>query len=168
MNHLRYKSLVSQPLGGIARRCRRSAVVLLEVVLAMALFFGGALVILAGLSSSLSAIQRVQVEAQAVDLAVTLVSELQMGVVEIVSDGPGEYDDPALADWTWQIGVEPYEEEQVDLELLEFQQVTVTVRHKSGYEASLAMLMTDEPSAEQTGPDAEVGMAIPGGRGGGP
>ncbi len=127
---------------------RPRAMVLLEVVLAMMLFFGGALVILAGLSSSLSGIQRVQTEAQASDLAVTLLSEVQMGMVQLVSDGPSGYEDPALADWTWQIAVEPYEEQQLGLELPEFQRVEVTIRHRMGYATSLTILMTDEPTEE--------------------
>jgi hypothetical protein len=147
---------------------RRKAVILLEVVLAMMLFFGGALVILAGLSSSLTGIQRVQIEAQATDLAVTLLSEVQMGVVQLVSDGPTGYEDPALAKWTWQIAVEPYEEQQLELELPEFQRVEVTIRHEpTGYANSLTILMTDEPPDEGPELDAGPGITIPGGGGGG-
>jgi len=143
-------------------------VILLEVVLALALFFGGAMVILAGLNSSLSGIQRVQMKAQAADLAVTLLSEVQMGMVPLVSDGPSGYEDPALADWTWQIAVEPYQEQQTDLVLPEFQRVEVTIGHKpTGYAESLTILMTDEPLDEQASPEAGLGMAIPGGGGGG-
>jgi len=145
---------------------RRRAVILLEVVLALALFFAGALVILAGLNSSLSGIQRVEMEAEAADLAVTLLSEVQMGVVQVVSDGPSGYEDPALADWTWQIAVEPYEEQQLGLELPEFQRVEVTIRHEpTGYATSLILLMADEPPAEETGLDAGAGMTAPGGGG---
>jgi len=136
-------------------RRRPGAMVLLEVVLAMMLFFGGALVILAGLNSSLSGIQRVQIEARAADLAVTLLSEVQMGMVQLVSDGPSSYEDPALADWTWEISVEPFEEQQLDLELPEFQRVEVTIRNESsGYATSLTILMTDEPLADETETDA--------------
>lgn len=148
---------------------RRRAVILLEVVLAMTLFFGAALVILAGLSSSLSGIQRVQMEAQAADLAVTLLSEVQMGMVQLVSDGPSGYEDPALADWSWQIAVEPYQERQLGLELPEFQRVEVTIRHEpTGYSSSLTILMTDEPPDEQVEPDAGPDMTVPGGGGAGP
>jgi len=148
---------------------RRRAVILLEVVLALALFFAGALVILAGLNASLSGIQRVQMEAQAADLAVTLLSEVQMGVVQLVSDGPSGYEDPALADWAWQIAVEPYEQQQFDLELPEFQRVEVIIRHEpTGYAASLTILMTDEPLAEQASPEPGPDMTILGGGGGGP
>lgn len=155
-------------LGRTRRRPR--AMVLLEVVLAMILFFGGALVILAGLNSSLTGIQRVQVEARASDLAVTLLSEIQMGMVQLVSDGPSSYEDPALADWTWEISVEPFEEQQLDLELPEFQRVEVIICHEpTGYASSLSILMTDEPVADGTEDYAGEGVTIPGdGEGGGP
>ena len=118
--------------------------VLLEVVLAMAIFFGAALVILAGLSASVRGVQRVQTEAQAQDLVVSLLSEVEMGLVPLTSDGPTEYEEPELAGWSRQIVVEPYEEPQIGLELPEFHHVLVVVRHESGYAASLTTLMTDE------------------------
>ena len=130
----------------------RSGVVLLEVVLAMSLFFCAAMVILAGLSSSLSGMQRVQLEARAQDLAVTALSEIQMGLVPLVSDGPIEYEDAALVGWTRQIVVEPYQEQQLGLELPAFQRVKVTVRYQpTGYATSLTILMADEPPADDAG-----------------
>jgi hypothetical protein len=127
-------------------------VVLLEVVLAMSLFFCAAMVILAGLSSSLSGMQRVQLEARAQDLAVTALSEIQMGLVPLVSDGPIEYEDAALVGWTRQIVVEPYQEQQLGLELPAFQRVKVTVRYQpTGYATSLTILMADEPPADDAG-----------------
>jgi len=158
----------SPPASLFPRRMRRTprlpgAMILLEVVLAMMLFFGGALVILAGLNSSLSGIQRVQIEARAADLAVTLLSEVQMGMVQLVSDGPSSYEDPALAGWTWEISVVPFEEQQLDLELPQFQRVEVTIRNESsGYATSLSILMTDEPLADETGTEAGEGITIPG------
>lgn len=162
------------PASHVPRRLKRNrrrpkAMILLEVVLAMMLFFGGALVILAGLNSSLSGIQRVQIEARAADLAVTLLSEVQMGMVQLVSDGPSSYEDPALAGWTWEISVEPFEEQQLDLELPEFQRVEVTIRNESaGYATSLSILMVDEPQADETETDSGEGITVPdSGEGGG-
>ncbi len=126
----------------------RAGVVLLEVVLAMSLFFASAMVILAGLSSSLSGMQRVQLEARAQDLAVTALSEVQMGLVPLASDGPTEYEDAALAGWTRQIVVEPYQEQQLGLKLPAFQRVEVTIRYQpTGYATSLTILMPEEPPA---------------------
>jgi len=140
----------------------RGGVVLLEVVLAMSLFFASAMVILAGLSSSLRGMQRVQLEARAQDLVVTALSEVQMGLVPLNSDGPTEYEDPTLAGWTRQIAVEPYQEQQLGLELPAFQRVEVTVRYQpTGYATSLTILMPDELPADDAGP----GAGVPGGEG---
>ena len=128
--------------------------VLLEVVLAMAIFFAGAMVILAGLSASVRSIGRVKLDAQAQDLAVSLLSEVQMGLVPLVSDGPKEYDDPALAGWTWQIAVQPYDEPQPDLAMPQFQTVEVTIRREvDRYATSLTAVMT-EPQTDATGTGA--------------
>jgi len=136
----------------------RNGVVLLEVVLAMSLFFASAMVILAGLSSSLSGMQRVQLEARAQDLAVTALSEVQMGLVPLNSDGPTEYEDPALAGWTRQITVEPYQEQQLGLELPAFQRVEVTVRYQpTGYATSLTILLAEEPPADDAGATGGMG-----------
>lgn len=77
--------------------------VLVEVVLAVTLFFCGALVVLTGLSASLQTAIRVRTEADAADLAVTLLSEIQMGLLPLVDDGPNEYEEEELAHWTWEI-----------------------------------------------------------------
>ena len=141
------------------RRARTGAV-LLEVILAGALLAMGVLIILSGLNSSLRVAQRVQLEAQASDLAVTLLSELQMGLVMPVSDGPNEYEQPELADWTWEIVVEPMAQitqtTPADVPLPTFQQVQVVVRNKStGYALCFTQLMTEEPlgspAADDTG-----------------
>jgi len=85
------------------RGARRRATVLLEVVIALALFFGAAVVVLVGLHSGVVAARKLRLEARAADLAVTLLSELQMGQLAVEDAGPEAYDEEALADWTWQV-----------------------------------------------------------------
>jgi hypothetical protein len=121
--------------------------------------------------------QRVQLEARAQDLAVTALSEVQMGLVALTSDGPAEYEDPALAGWTRQIIVQPYEEQQLGLELPPFERVEVIVRHRpTGYATSLTILISDEPPADDASQGSPTpspigpGISVPsgGGRGVGP
>jgi len=116
----------------------------------MAIFFAAAMVILAGLGSSVRGVQRVQIEAQAQDLAVSLLSEVQMGLVPLTSDGPTDYEAPELAGWSRQIDVEPYTEPQPGSELPEFHRVEVIVRHESGRSARLSTLMTEPQVADVT------------------
>jgi len=145
--------------------------VLLEVVLALALFFGAALVVLAGLNSSLRTAQRVRLEAEAADLAVTLLSEIQMGLVPPDDDGPNEYEYEGLADWTWEIVTQPFEEGLIEVALPEFLHVEIVIRHlPSGYTYRLAQLMSSElleppPEEAEPGPEEMQTPPLGGGRG---
>jgi len=85
---------------------RRGGAILLEVVLAVTLFVVMAAVILGAVGRATDAAARMRLRARAGDLAVTLVSELQMGLIEIVDAGPRHYSSERLADWTWQVDVE--------------------------------------------------------------
>ncbi len=143
----------SRRAGGVPCRSRRG-VVLLEVVLALALFVMAALVVLAGLNSALDTAQRVQREAEAADLAVSLLSEIQMGLLPPEDVGPEPYEDEAYADWTWEVYTEPYEELTAEVELPEFTTVHVIVRHEpSGYTYRLVELMTPDTLAAPPQPE---------------
>ena len=95
---------------------RAHGVALLEVVLALALFFGVAVTILGGLSVCRRSATRVREEAQAADLAVTVLSEVQMGVLAPEDAGPTPFDDP-FGDWTWQTVATPVEATVAGLEM---------------------------------------------------
>jgi hypothetical protein len=77
-------------------------VALLEVVLALAVFFGVAITILGGLGVCMKNAREVRLDAQAADLAVTLLSEIEMGVYEVANAGPTAFEEPNVQ-WTWQI-----------------------------------------------------------------
>ncbi len=98
--------------------------VLLEVVLALTLFVSAAAVIGAGLNQCLNAAYRLRTRTEAADLAVTLISEVQMGKIAPVTIGATAYDDEPLADWTWKMTAEQMDD--VPGLLL----VTVTVTHE--------------------------------------
>ena len=75
---------------------------LLEVVLSMAIFVAIASVTLLSLDQCIRAANRLRLEAQASDLAVTLLSDIQMGQLDPVDFGPEALDEP-LQEWTWQV-----------------------------------------------------------------
>jgi len=82
----------------------KDGVVLLEVILAIALFMSAAGVLGAALHAGMRAGREIRVASQAEDLAVTKLSEIQMGLLDAADAGPNAYeDDGRLADWTWQI-----------------------------------------------------------------
>jgi len=123
-----------------------SGAVLLEVVLALALLVSAAGVVAAGMSTAMRSASRMKLQAKAADLAVTLASQLRMGVVEEIDEGPQPYDDDEeqpienLIDWTWEVATEPVEN------LPDWERVTVMIRHEpSGTAYRLVELMELEP-----------------------
>lgn len=100
--------------GSMSARRRPGGAVLLEVVLALGIFFMGAAVVAGSLNISITATQRIKLQAQAADLAVTKLSEIQMGLLSVADDGPNAYsEDENLPDWTWQVVTTPMDEQMV-------------------------------------------------------
>lgn len=76
--------------------------VLLEVVLALVLIAAAAAVIGGGLSAAIDRMERLRLSAHAADLAVSVISELQMGTKVIAAEGPEEFEAPFVG-WTWEV-----------------------------------------------------------------
>jgi hypothetical protein len=127
---------------------RRCAAVLLEVILALVLFFSGATVILGSLSSSINALRRVRLEAQGVDLATTLLSEIQMGLVDVADAGPEDYEDESLAEWGWQIVTSPSDNTALDVPLTRVEIIIFNKTH--GYTYRLVHLFPEQGEGEFT------------------
>ena len=122
---------------------RRFGTILLEVVLAVTLFVAMAAVILTAVGRATDAAVRMRLRAQAADLAVTLMSELRMGLVECVDAGPAGYSSERLADWTWQVDVEPIADP------IRARQVKAIVAHApTGLTRTLACVMADAGGEE--------------------
>ncbi len=100
--------------------------VLLEVVLALTLFVAAATVISGGLHASVSEVERLRRNLHATDLAVSLMSEIQLGLRPAESAGPNVFD-PPFQDWTWQIVTTPLDEKLGSSFAL--QSVEVVIRH---------------------------------------
>jgi len=131
------------PAAGVAARPGR-AVALLEVVLALALFFGIAVPLLGGLSACVSAVRQSRLDARAADLAVTLLSEMQIGLVPVVDGGPTPFEEPDQ-DWTWQVVTAPVD---VVVEGASLVRVEVVVRRPDdGYAYRLYHML---PGADDT------------------
>jgi hypothetical protein len=125
-------------VGQEAHRAPCAGVALLEVVLALALFFGVAVVILGGLNTCMRSVRLVRLEATAADLAVTLLSEIELGVVPATDAGPTVYEEP-LQDWTWEIVEMPVEG---SLATMEVSRVEIIIRNTvEGYSHRLYHLL---------------------------
>lgn len=104
--------------------------VLLEIVLAMAIFVFSAAVVQSGLVSCLRSLSTVRLQNQAVNLGVTKLSEIQMGLLDVAGTEltSFEEEDESLSEWEWQVTAEPIGE---DAETSPMTLVTVTITNTS-------------------------------------
>jgi hypothetical protein len=107
---------------------RRSGAVLVEVVLALALFVAAAAVISGALSASLDTVERLRSNAHATDLAVTVLSQLQMGTLAAEGNSPQPFD-PPFDTWTWEALYTPVDD--VGDEEGRLTRVEVIIRHQN-------------------------------------
>ncbi len=117
---------------------------LLEVVFSVAIFAFSSIVILNGMNSALAAADRVMLQAKAVDLAVTRLSELQMvgGVPQ--NEGPLAFEE-GDDQWTWEVIATPAE---VPPDAPTATQVKVVVTYlPTGYSYSIIHLVDDASAA---------------------
>lgn len=105
----------------------RKGSVLLEVMLAIVLFAAAAAVIGIGLKASMDGAERLRMSTHAGNLAVTVVSELQMGIRSLADTGPEAFG-PPFEGWVWEIAALPWMQTEDAGENL--MQVEVTVRHE--------------------------------------
>jgi len=121
---------------------RLRGAVLLEVILALVLFVGAALVIGGALSASVSSLERNRRGAHAVNLAVSVLSEMQMGMRPVGSSGPFQFGIPH-EEWSWETVVAEGEAEA------KLQRVEVVIRlEEEGYVFRLAELLPKEEVEE--------------------
>ena len=81
-----------------------SGSVLLEVILALALFVGAATIISAGINASMRSVERVRLQNHAVNLAITVLSEMQMRVRPVAPLGPEPFA-PPFQNWTLKVEI---------------------------------------------------------------
>jgi len=88
---------------GCCAGSRRGAV-LMEVILALVLFVGAATVITGAFNASVNSVERLRLQTHAANLAVTVLSEMQMGILPVESAGPEPFEAP-FERWTWETQV---------------------------------------------------------------
>lgn len=109
-------------------RKRQNGAVLLEVVLALVLFVAAAAVISGGLHASLETVDRLKLNAHAADLAVSVISELQMGARSADLTGPEPFEEP-FDSWTWELVISAVETAESTSEAVPMSKVEVVIRH---------------------------------------
>ena len=105
---------------------RKRGSVLFEVVVALALFAGAAVVISGALNASLNSVERLRLNTHAANLAVSVLSELQLGIKSGAITGPQPFE-PPFEGWTWEVIADPQEDGA--MEAVPLQKIEVVIRH---------------------------------------
>ena len=113
---------------GNGRRESKAGAVLLEVVLALVLFVAAAAVLTSAMSSSLDSVERLRCNTRAADLAVSVMSELQLGIKTLGAGGPQQFEIP-LEDWSWEAVATPLQTDSDETNA--FKRVEVIIRHEA-------------------------------------
>lgn len=103
---MRFGGPVHQTPPGRKPRAGRGAV-LLEVLLALGLFVFAAAIVTGGLNAAVERTLRLRAQTHTLDLAVSVVSEIQMGLRAPQAGGPEPFETP-FEQWTWEIEVTPH------------------------------------------------------------
>ena len=131
---------------------RARGAVLFEVVLALVLFAAAAAIISGGLNASLNSVERMRLNAHAGNLAVSVLSELQMGVRSLDMAGPESFEAP-FEEWTWELAAtaQPAEGDEEDPPTL----VEVIIRHEDPPVVyRLSQIIQPAPLSEEAGLEA--------------
>lgn len=127
-------------LGVSASSCL-GGIILLEVILSLALFVAAATVAFGALNWSARACGQMRLEAQGADLAVSVLSEIQMGLLP-VADSPAKNFQAPMQDWTWQIVTATVEDESIGPQA---KRVEITVNNtQQNYTCRLVELMCED------------------------
>ena len=141
------------------RNSARAGSVLLEVVLAIVLFAGAAAVVGMGLKASIDGAQRLRLSTHAGNLAVTVISELQMGLRSLADTGPEAFG-PPFEGWVWEVEALPWGQGPAESALATsaatLVRVEVTVRYEpEGFVHRLAQVI--DVAAARSGDSALPG-----------
>jgi len=127
------------------RNSARAGSVLLEVVLAIVLFAAAAAVVGMALKASIDGAQRLRLSTHAGNLAVTVISELQMGLRSLADTGPEAFG-PPFEGWVWEVEALPWGQGQAEstpaASAATLMRVEVTVRYEpEGFVHRLAQVI---------------------------
>lgn len=131
------------------------AAALLEIIFAISLLAAAAGTILSAFDASIDSLGRLRLAGQASDLAVTLVSQVQMGDLPAADDGPNQYDEP-LEDWSWEIVTEDLPE---PIEGVVIRKVRIIVTNTvEDYAHELAYLVAGNEDDGLVGDSTDAGL----------
>lgn len=115
---------------GFRRRSVQRAAVLMEVLLALALFVGAAAVATTALNASLESVERQKLGLHALNLASSTLAELQLGQRPLAPQSPRPCAAP-FQDWSWEVAVSPLEAESAEAATSSQVRAEVIIRHST-------------------------------------
>jgi hypothetical protein len=145
---------------GTRRNGQDGGSVLLEVVLALALFVGAATIISSGINASVQAVYRLRLETHAANLAISLVSEMQMRARPIATIGPEPFEAP-FTNWHFRIELTQPEGSGTEADAMVPVEVIVNHTEEPVVYRLTQLFRTVEVSASST--DAAIDPFPPGG-----
>jgi hypothetical protein len=107
----------------------RTGAVLLEVIFSVALMAAACGAIIGGFHACTQTNHELWLESRAADLAVTLLSEIQMSGGAVMDEGPTDYPAP-FDDWTWQVATTDLDPQSDPA--MTMMQIRITITHKAG------------------------------------
>jgi len=118
----------THPKAGSGQKNRRQGAALLEVLIALALFVAAAAVVTGALNSALQSLERQRLSTHAVNLAASVLAELQLGIRPASGEGRRPFESP-FQDWTWELAQTSTETETETGIALGLTRFEVIVRH---------------------------------------
>lgn len=103
-----------------------SGAVLLEVLLALILFTAAAAVVTTAFNASVESLERQKFSTQALNLAASVIAEVQLGIRDAGTDSARPFEKP-FQDWTWETAILP--SETPDGSLTGLTRLEVIIRH---------------------------------------
>lgn len=134
---------------------KADASVLLEVVLALALFVAAATVISAGINSSIQAAQRLRLGTHAANLAISVMSEMQMHIRPIANAGPEAFS-PPFEKWKYQVLVSEAAESSMGTDALQSVEVVITHSEENTVQRLSQLFRASEIALSATNNMSEV------------
>lgn len=131
---------------------RESGALLLEVVLALVIFVGAATVLGIAFNASMEGVDRQKRALHASDLAITVLSGVQLGTRPAASGGPAAFNAP-FQDFTWQLVVSSVSNDETN----GVRRVEVTIKHKTSplsYRLAQWLNLSRPPSIPPSSPSA--------------
>ena len=147
----------------------RAGSVLLEVVIAASLFFIAGIFVMDGLNSAIRGVGTIKLEAEAMDLAVTTFSEVQMGLTPLQSVGPVGVAFSGAEGWTYELIVTGLEDAQ---DMPQLKKLEIIVRNEANtFTHRTTHLIWDNPNPQPAVPGvdqipSDLAGQIPGGTAG--